>query len=115
MIEYARSKNEADKLLYEKGKDGKTLLETLETVEEMKGQKPKQLIEILDSIKPFPEEMSLLWQSFIRLSQRRTVGMQANPISYDEMLNYCLMTNTRFSQLEIETIEKLDEIILKAK
>lgn len=112
MIEYAKSKKEADSKLYEKDKEGNTLLDTLETVEKMTGRRPRELTEILESVKPFPEEMSLLWQSFIRMSQRRTVGMQANPISYDEMLNFCLMTNTRFSQLEVETIEKLDEIIL---
>jgi hypothetical protein len=112
LLEYAESKALADSQLYEKDKKGITLLETLETVERMTNRRPKQLDDILSSIKPFPHEMADLWQAFMRMSQRRTIGMQANRLTYSDILNYCIITNSRFTQFEIETIEKLDEIIL---
>lgn len=92
------------------GSDGKSLRETLETVERMKGVKPPELINPVE----FPMLYAEVWHSFLRLNSKRTSnGFGANPISYLEIDAFCRLTNTYFTSEEIQVLEMLDGLVLK--
>lgn len=95
--------------LGQKGKDGKTLRETLEVVERITGKKPQDLINPVD----LPEFLTPLWQDFISLNQTRQSGMSAQPISYLEIDAYSRLMQKKFSKFDVITIKRLDALSMK--
>lgn len=55
-----------------------------------------------------------VWAAFCRLSRRRAVGMTVLPISYLEMDAFCRLTGAAFARWQVELIERLDEMWIKA-
>jgi hypothetical protein len=53
-----------------------------------------------------------LWDIFTALNTTRNIGMQANSITYSEMLAYSNLHNITLSQFDISAIEQLDRIAL---
>ncbi len=78
----------------------------------MTGRQPEELKQIIESVPPMPVSLSYVWDMFQKLSKRRTVGMQSNPITYPEITYFCNLYNITLTQLELEAIELLDAIIL---
>lgn len=60
----------------------------------------------------FPEELRHVWEWFLDLNSRRSVGMAANPISYVDIDAYCRLYGVAMLTWEIEMICLLDNAIL---
>lgn len=94
-----------------RGKDGKTLRETLAVVEEQIGRKPKEAINPAE----FPEELGDEWDWFIELDAGRTYGhANANPISEQEIRYFFRNRSIRAQVWQIDLIKKLDRASLTA-
>lgn len=62
---------------------------------------------------PFPEELGYLWQIYLRLSARRSVGWGRSPLSWADIDAFCRLTGTRLVPWEIKIIEMLDDLSFK--
>lgn len=105
MCEYARHQFR----LNARGKDGKTLRETLEVVQRMSGREPDEL-----ACPDMPVGMAYLWDWFVRLNSTRHVGMSAGAITEQEIS--CFFSNRKIAATawEIEVIASLDQLMLES-
>jgi hypothetical protein len=94
------------------GKDGKTLLETLEVVAQIKGRPPAELVDIRATIPEFPDAFGYVWDWFISLHNTRQIGMAACPITELEIDAFCRNRGMRMSLFELEAIRTLDRLAL---
>lgn len=62
-----------------------------------------------------PAELVYLWNAFLRLSARRTVGFSANPISWSEIDAFARYTGTRLTPWEVKILEDLDDLYRAAQ
>jgi len=95
--------------LSKKGKDGKSLRETLEVVARgPRGMPP-------EGINPFeiPDILYDLWIHFQALASGRQVGMEGNPISESDIQAYCLNRRIQFEEWELKAIRLLDNVALE--
>lgn len=60
----------------------------------------------------FPLMLAYLWDIFVALCATRSAGMQANAITYTEMLSYSTLHNITLTQFDISAIQQLDAIAL---
>jgi hypothetical protein len=74
----------------------------------MKGSPPAELVEIQNSVPPFP----YLWDWFVSLANSRQSGLAANPITEQEIRAFCENRSMRMCVFEIEAIKRLDRISL---
>lgn len=104
LIEYARHEFR----LSRRGKDGKSLRETLEVVARIKGVMPEEGINPVDP----PDVLYDLWGHFLRMSAARPPGMAPSPILESEIAAYCTNRRIRFQMWELDVIRALDQIAL---
>lgn len=77
----------------------------------MTGRKPQELINPAE----FPAVFFEVWESFQRLSARRSNnGMGLNPITYLDIDAFCRVTKTHLTDFEISIIERLDMLLLNS-
>lgn len=62
--------------------------------------------------KPFPEVLAYLWGWFCDLSSGRTMGMGANPITWEGMVAWCSLTGNRPAPWEVRALKALDSAYL---
>jgi hypothetical protein len=62
-----------------------------------------------------PPEAVDVWNWFMDLDRTRQVGMQANPISYQEIEAYARLTGAEIAPWEARAIRRLDDIALSTK
>lgn len=109
MLEFARHEFRLGK----RGKDGKTLRETLEVVARMKGGAIPQ-----EGINPveFPDELGHVWRWFLDLNaSRQPSGMGGIcAITYPDMLSYFSLRREHPTQWEMDLIKRLDGIALES-
>jgi len=86
-------------------KDGITLRQHLEKVEEQLGRTPEALVG-----PEFPELLSHLWLSFVDISNRRS---ERKPLTYTEVKDFMQTMGEPLLPREVETIIKLDQLWLK--
>lgn len=76
----------------------------------MRGIKPPAL----DNPTEFPMLFVHVWDAFLRLSSSRSNnGFSANPISYLDIEAYCRLTDSHFSELELDALRQLDSMMIK--
>lgn len=91
------------------GSGENSIREQLKSVWRQTGIKPKELDNLVD----LPESMVFVWKYFIELSNSRTSsGFGINPISYADMHGYFSLIGYQPEEWEINTIKKLDSIML---
>lgn len=73
------------------------------------GQTPEEL-----QIPPLPAGTGLLWQAFLDLNRMRPAGMGASPIPASELLAYQQLHDIAFNAWELECLQALDGVALKA-
>jgi hypothetical protein len=104
LIEYAGHEFALDA----RQKDGATLREHLEKIQQQSGKTPKQL-ESVDR----PDAALYLWEWFIDLSNGRQYGeCGAMPLSYAEMQAWSNLRRIRPEAWEAEAIRRLDHAYL---
>ncbi len=55
-----------------------------------------------------------VWEWFIKMHNKRTNnGYSPNPITYQEILAFCILEDLHLSSSEIEMINKFDNIVLQ--
>ena len=92
-------------------KDGISLKEHLEKIEEQTGKTPKELENT-----HFPTLVQHIWSAFVNLSDARTAGFSGpNPLTYTEIQAWMDLTNTQLSARDIEAIKKLDTAYLRSQ
>lgn len=89
--------------------DGKTLKENLLNVQRQLKRVPKELEDLIE----LPDCMQEYWNWFIRLSNRRPVGMGVSTIPYSEMLAFFELLGIAPDPFEIEILERFDHIAMK--
>lgn len=81
----------------------------LESVWRQTGHKPKELDELLE----IPESLRFVWEDFRALNSSRTSnGYSAEPLSYTEIANYCLTTQTELQPWEVQIIKYFDATLM---
>lgn len=63
---------------------------------------------------PLPVSLRYLWSAFIRLSDRRPVGMNVGLIPWSEIDAFQRVSGFRLTPWEVELIEMLDVMFVKA-
>lgn len=104
MIEFARHEFRLGK----RDKDGKSLRETLQTVEKMTGRMPEEGINPVE----FPDVLFDVWHWFCDLNASRQSGMSPSPISYLDIDAYCRVMGLRMAAWEVSAIKAIDRIAL---
>ena len=79
----------------------------LQRVLDATGIRPTELIEV-----EFPAGMEHVWRWFGELSRTRSVGMIANPISYQEIMAWSIMTGAEPTPFEVGCLTALDATYL---
>ncbi|MEY9466286.1 hypothetical protein ABH973_006699 [Bradyrhizobium ottawaense] len=95
-----------------KDKDGFSLREKLEgKLKRTRSGKGRAEIKAQLAVPPFPLPLLYLWNSFQRLSGRRTgSGFGINPIAYADIEAFARLNGKCFAPFEIELIEDLDNL-----
>jgi len=76
----------------------------------MTGQAP----EGLENPTEFPKLLMHVWSFFLQLHQSRTGGFSGpNPITYQDLHAWSIMTNTELHPYDVALIKKLDTLYLK--
>ena len=89
------------------GKDGPTVRESLQQVEDASGHRPMEL-----DPPDFPDALEHVWGWFHELHGARTSGMQPNPISWSEIKAWAELTHTEPTPWEARLLRRLDEAFL---
>jgi len=58
-----------------------------------------------------PDLAAYLWQWFIELSRRRTAGFVENPIIYESVLAWSVLTHRVLARWELDAILRLDDAL----
>lgn len=91
------------------GSGSNSIKAKLESVWRQTGHKPKEL----DNLVEMPESLALVWEDFRALNaSRNSNGYSANPLSYSEILSYCVLTNTDLKPWEVEVIKYFDNALM---
>jgi hypothetical protein len=104
MIEYARHEFR----LARPGKDGKSLRETLETVERMTRRRPAEL----DNPGELSPLVAHVWVWFTELAMGRQSGFGPLPITWQEVESYARQFGLRMQQWELRALRLLDRVAL---
>lgn len=90
-------------------KDGVSLKDHLEIIQEQTGVTPKELEDV-----PFPVLVQHIWSAFVSLSDSRSAGFSGpNALTYTEIKAWMELTNEHLSPRDIEAIKKLDTAYLR--
>lgn len=90
--------------------NGTTMREHLEQVERQIGGS----LSALEAPVDFPLSLSSIWSAFISLHSTRTAGFSGpNPISYNEILAWKVLTQSPLQSWEIDVVKKLDQTYMK--
>ncbi|MGC6360465.1 hypothetical protein ACNO7O_10675 [Bisgaard Taxon 45] len=79
----------------------------MQAVWEQTGIKPDEL-----ETPEAPQELIYLLDYFEELSLSRQCGNIANPLSYSDILAWCLLTETQLTTWEVNAIKKIDMVYL---
>lgn len=81
----------------------------LESVWRQTGHRPKEL----DNLVEMPEALQYIWDDFRSLNASRSSnGYSANPLSYSEIMYYCLLTGTKLQPWEVELLKYFDTALM---
>lgn len=94
-----------------RGKDGKTLRETLEAVEVLEGYTPEELANAPEC----PAGFDYLWEWFCRLNSTRSVGLGMSAITETELRSFFLNRSITPQEWEIDLLLKLDRLAMAAQ
>lgn len=97
--------------LGKRGKDGKTLRETLQVVERMTGHMP------IEGVNPaeFPQEIEHLWGWFLQLNAKRPQAMNGiSPIPESEMHYFFSNRQIQPQAWEVDAISAIDVVAITA-
>jgi hypothetical protein len=64
---------------------------------------PEQL-----EVAPIPYELQHVWDWWMQLQATRSMGMEANHISYQEIANWSKLLNVKVTALEVRSLIALD-------
>lgn len=109
MLEFARHEFRLGK----RGKDGKSLRETLEVVARMKGgAMPEEGINPAD----FPDELAHVWRWFMDLNASRQPSGMAGlaAITYPDMQAYFQLRREHPAPWELDLLKRLDSVALES-
>lgn len=95
--------------LSRRGKDGKSLRETLETVARMRGVRPAEL----DNPAELSPLVSHVWRWFLDLNQTRQAGMVDSPLAWSEVESFARQMGLAMQRWEIRALRALDRLWLK--
>lgn len=94
--------------LNKRGKDGKSLRETLETVARMTGRMPEEGINPVE----FPEVLAELWGWFLRLNAGRGGGFGTQPITEQGIGWFFHNRGIRPQMWQLDALRLLDRVAL---
>lgn len=93
-----------------KQKDGRTLREHLEAVEEQVGTELQELIG-----PPMPHVAVHIWEMFVDLHSGRGGGYGPSPLSWMEIESWQRMTRTTVQRWELRAIREIDRAWLESQ
>lgn len=105
MIAYAGHEFRLSRL----GKDGKSLRETLQTVERMTRRRPAEL----DNPHPLSPLVAHLWLRFCELAGARQGGFGPQPILWQEIESYARQMGLAMQRWELRALRALDRLAMK--
>lgn len=106
LAEFARHEFRLNK----RGKDGKSLRETLEVVARMTGRMPEEGANPVE----FPDLLYDLWHWFLKLNAKRGGGMGPAPISEQDIGWFFRNRNIKPQGWQLDAIQMLDGIALES-
>lgn len=60
------------------------------------------------AVPPMPDELGYIWNAFLRLNARRSVGFALEPITFLEIESFMRLTGLRLQPWEVRIIEEID-------
>lgn len=60
------------------------------------------------AIPPMPDELGYIWNAFLRLNARRSVGFALEPITFLEIEAFVRLTGQRLQPWEVRILEEID-------
>lgn len=90
------------------GSNKGTLRQELESVWRQTGNKPKELLDLVE----LPESCQDIWGVFLSLHNSRSYGMSMNPISYSDIKAFFDLYGIKPESWEVQAIRLLDVTVM---
>lgn len=80
----------------------------LEQVAKIRGETPDGLVE--PEISP---DATHIWEIFLDIHRGRTYGMSANPLTWTDIHNWCILFGVDLTPWQVDTIKMIDMVWIR--